>query len=136
MSPLVPDTMTKDERSCLLYAESCAVDGGGLMEGIRMNHEDHEALKRFGELGLLEFHRIPASILGSGAKSSWTHIVTLSPDGWELAAMCRRRRARQRGPHATEALAILAERNVRSEATITGDAVSVEGEARNEGISQ
>lgn len=31
---------TKDSRSMLLYCESCAVDGDGLLVGAKMNAED------------------------------------------------------------------------------------------------
>ena len=101
---MTPDTMTRDERSLLLYLETCAVDQGGLAEGRRMNKEDHEAAKKFAELKLAYLYRVPATILFDDnleqVLRKYTHWVTLTPAGFELAHRLRVRRAGTLGPHA------------------------------------
>ncbi len=105
---MTPETMTKDERSIIVYAESCAVDRGGLMEGVRMNGEDLANLGRFEKAGLLASGRIPSEAL----TATNTHWVELTDAGWALAGLCRRYRARPecRGPHATKAFNALGDR--------------------------
>lgn len=92
MSPaMAAETMTKDEKSCLLYIETCCVDRGGLLEGCRLNAADHAAIGLFKTHGLLtRAGRIPAKLL----KNSSTHYAELSDAGWELAHQLRRWRAR------------------------------------------
>lgn len=97
---LRPEAMTKTERSCLLYLESCAVDGGGLVEAVRMNDEDWVAVARFEKLQMLRVHRIPSELLGVGARQDWTHWAFLLPEGWKVAHACREVRAEQLGPYA------------------------------------
>jgi hypothetical protein len=96
-------TLTKDERSFLLYVETCCVDGGGLLVGVRMNAEDHAAAAKFVEAGLLaSFGRIPSALLGrSGSPQGATHYAELTDAGWLLAHTLRRERAKRRGPYAT-----------------------------------
>lgn len=102
--------LTRDERSCLLYLETRAVDEGGLCEGVRMNAADLEACQRFVADDLLDFSRIPACLLGTGGKSTWTHIVRFKPSGWALAHAARQSRAERLGPHSTEVVAELVQR--------------------------
>jgi hypothetical protein len=105
------DSMTKDERSMLLYAESCAVDGSGLLVGQRMNAADMEALKKFKAAGLLDYGRIPARLITAGVRGiTDTHWVTLTESGWNLAHLLRRKRALQLGPKRREIDQVLAER--------------------------
>lgn len=54
---------TKDSRSMLLYCESCAVDGDGLLVGAKMNAEDIAEAKRMQGAGLIKFGRIPARMM-------------------------------------------------------------------------
>ena len=104
--------LPRDARSALLYAESCCVDYGGLLEGVRMNAEDHEALRQFQAMGLLTFGRIPAALLGTHGftRTNPTHWCRLNPKGWTLAHLCRMIRAEQVGPYATEVFAEVAAR--------------------------
>lgn len=94
--------LTRDERSVLLYAESCMVDQGGLLEGARMNASDFEALNKFQAEGLLIWGRIPGAMLGKHgfSKSSPTHWVRFATEAWALAAELRQRRSLQVGPYA------------------------------------
>lgn len=87
----VIETMTKDEKSCLLYIETCCVDRGGLLEGCRLNAADHVAIGLFKTKGLLSrAGRIPAKMI----ENSDTHYAELSEAGWERAHQLRRWRAR------------------------------------------
>lgn len=85
-----PATLTKAQRSILLYAECCLVDYGGLLEGIRMNEADLDALKEFQEAGLLRFGRVPGRLLGSFIGRSVTHWVAFAPACWDLVSRLRR----------------------------------------------
>lgn len=97
------DAMSRDERSVMLYAESVITDHGGLMEGVRMNSEDHDALKKFADMGLLSYGRIPSILLGTHGftQSKPTHWVAFGPTAWEAAHLLRQRRAQQKGPYAS-----------------------------------
>ncbi len=85
--------LTKNERSILLYAETCVVDFAGLLEGKRMNSDDIEALKKFEAAGILTFGRIPARVLGSMVSRECTHWVEFADAAWTLAHALRRQAA-------------------------------------------
>lgn len=91
-----PQDLTKTERSALLYAETTLVDYGGLMEGKRLNGQDHDALNRLQSAGMLTWGRVPAKLLGSfiGGRDI-THWVSFNDVGWQLAAQVRRERCDQ-----------------------------------------
>ncbi|MCM2546162.1 hypothetical protein [Burkholderia glumae] len=113
MKPAIDiETLTKDERSMMLYAESCCVDYSGLLEACRMNNEDMAALRRFQEAGLLTFGRVPAKLLGQLASYGRkpTHWVTLSESGWNFAWTLRLRRSKQVSPSRKAVDEVLAER--------------------------
>lgn len=99
--------MSRDERSCLLYLETCAVDAGGIVEGVRLNGADHAAIQRFADAGMLQFARVPARMLGTGYRDTWTHIVRFHDAAWVLAHQLRRQRGLRHGPFAEEAIADL-----------------------------
>lgn len=90
------DALTKVERSIILYAETCCVDAGGLLEGERMNADDMTALRKFADAGILTFGRIPARLLESlsGLRLP-THWITFTDEAWQLAQALRRRCAAQ-----------------------------------------
>lgn len=105
---LTTETMTKDQRSCLLYVEACCVDNSGLLEPIRMNSADFDALEMFKEEGLLDFGRCPSKSKAFAAgKMYW---VTLHDKGWSLAHLLRGMRAGNIGPMRKEVDAMIAER--------------------------
>lgn len=97
------EEMSKDARSVLLYAETCAVDHGGLLEGVRMNEADMKALRKMESDRLLRYGRIPARLLGQfPGQRKPTHWVKFYDFAWEVAHELRREfRARQLGPYAT-----------------------------------
>lgn len=107
--------MSRDERSFLLYAETCCVDGGGLLVGERMNADDHDAAKKFIALGLMAFGRIPSELIGGGPRGV-THYAELTDAGWMLAWELRKARASRRGPYAEQVFAhpLTIERNERT----------------------
>lgn len=94
--------LTKDQRSALLYVETCVVDYGGLLEGRRMNTEDHESLRQMQAIGWLTWGRIPSSLLGRHdfTHSTPNHWARLTASGWKVAHACRMIRAEQVGPYA------------------------------------
>lgn len=92
------EDLDKTERSCLCYLETCAVDQSGLVEAVKMNQEDMNAIEKFKAAGFLVFHRIPASMLRHRARRDYTNWVRLTEAGWEMAAKCRRLRAEQITP--------------------------------------
>lgn len=108
-------TMTKDEKSIILYAETCIVDKGSLMEGARMNAADHEALKRFQAAGILTYGRILSCCpTPSHFSSQPTHWVRFTDEAWTLATALRRQRATQLGPYSTAVFAAVDERAARA----------------------
>lgn len=112
---MTPDTMTKDQKSVLLYAETCAVDKGSLLEGVRMNEADHEALRVLQEMGFLKYGRIPYRLIEerpSWFQSNPTHWVKITDAGWALASACRKARSSHLGPYSD---AVFAELNSMEE---------------------
>jgi hypothetical protein len=95
---LTPETITREQASILLYVESCAVEYGGLLEGVRINATDLRALVSLTEAGYLTFGRIPGKLLGSFQRGV-THWCDLTDAGWALAHQMRRARAAR--SHAT-----------------------------------
>lgn len=85
--------MTKDERSLLLYIETCAVDNGGLVHCQKINTEDREILKRWDKDGFVSFSRITFKSLELLVNKHCTDLVRLSEDAWILAHEERRTRA-------------------------------------------
>lgn len=106
-------TLTKVERSIILYAESCSVDYGGLLEGVRMNNDDLTALRKFQDAGLLSFGRIPAKLLRplSDFGRNPTYWITFTDDAWQLASALRRQRAERGSASRAKVDEMLAERD-------------------------
>lgn len=106
-------TFGKQDRNMLLYAESCCVDQGGLLEGARMNAADAASLKLFEKHGLARSGRVPGRLLLGNQTAGKTHWVELTDLGWDLAARFRRFRARPeaRGPIARKVFEALAEKD-------------------------
>lgn len=102
-----PSELTKNQRSILLYCETCLVDKSGLLEGIRMNTDDLADLKIYQDAGILTFGRIPAALLliGNAHNPSATHWVRFTDAAWALAGACRRVRAMQVGTYAKQVFA-------------------------------
>lgn len=87
--------LTKTDKSILLYAESCMVDYGGLLEGQRMNGEDIESLNKLRDAGILDYGRIPGRLMGKlPTERNVSYWVTLTDAGWLMSAQLRRERFR------------------------------------------
>lgn len=80
---LVVTSLSSRERSTLMYVESRVVDGGGVLEPERMNHEDYQNLKVFKAAGILSF-------------DGDLQVTSFTDDAWDLAHDCRRYRAKVR----------------------------------------
>ena len=89
------ETMTKDERSLLLFLETRAVDYGGRVLTVHMNSDDVDIAKRWTKDGFLSFgRRKMEDIEGDVSTPSHraTHLVELSDDAWAIAHEERRAR--------------------------------------------
>jgi hypothetical protein len=88
------ETMTKNERSLLLFFENCSVDKWGKIDVKHMNEEDNKIAEKWNKEGFIEFGRIASKyITGLDAKYSVsTHWCKLSDEAWKLAHAERKAR--------------------------------------------
>jgi hypothetical protein len=84
-----------DERSLLLFFESCAVDRAGRVGSLHMNAEDFAIAERWHAAGFVEFGRLTSRHIRppSGGRAALTHWCHLSDAAWAEAAAERRARA-------------------------------------------
>lgn len=88
--------MNQDERSLLLYLETCLVDHAGKVKSVHMNADDFDITERWEAEEFIEFGRLPSGeIYAAGKKSSHvaTNWVRFSDDAWRLAHAERRARS-------------------------------------------
>ena len=89
--------MNKNEKSILLYLETCLVDQRGRVESQRMNEEDFENIEKFKKENLIDFGRIPFKELEKLNKLSgpriYTHWIKSTDEAWKSAHKFRRERA-------------------------------------------
>ena len=83
------DTLTKDERSLLLFLESRATDQGGRVKTAHMNAADMTIAEGWHREGFVGFGRIASEDLSEFG----THWCSLSDEAWALAAAERKARA-------------------------------------------
>jgi len=83
------DTMTKDERSLLLFLESRAVDNSGRVQTVHMNFDDMKTTERWNKEDFVKYGRIASEDLNKYG----THWCQLSDEAWQLAAAERKARA-------------------------------------------
>lgn len=96
-----PIAQTKDERSLLLFLETCAVDDYGWVRGAHMNAEEFAKAKEWNASGFVKFGRIfmRGDALGrvnrnnGGMRAPRTNWCELSDQAWDEAAAERRARA-------------------------------------------
>jgi hypothetical protein len=81
--------MSRDERSLLLYFETCVVDLAGRVDPRRMNEEDEVIANKWADKGFINYGRI-ASADHNSQGCLW---VEFSADAWSLAHQARRQRA-------------------------------------------
>ena len=80
--------MTRDERSLLLFFETCVVDFTGRVDTRRMNQQDEENAKRWNNDDFIGYGRIVVKDHNSQG-SRW---VEFTDDAWALAHQERRAR--------------------------------------------
>jgi len=73
--------MSRDERSLLIFFETCLVDYCGRVNAQRMNQMDQEIADRWTEEGFIKFGRI-ASDYHNGQGAHW---VEFTGEAWKLA---------------------------------------------------
>ena len=83
------EIMTKDEKSLLLYLETCAVDQTGRIDQRRMNDLDRSIAERWADEGFIKYGRIACHDINS----TLTHWCVLSSEAWMLAGALRQQRA-------------------------------------------
>jgi hypothetical protein len=83
--------MSKDERSLLLYLETCAVDNGGKINIDYMNDIDREIAERWNKSKFIGYGRIKLSDIN--INSNKTHWCYLSDDAFAEAHKLRKERA-------------------------------------------
>jgi hypothetical protein len=82
-------TMDRDERSLILFFETCAVDRKGAVDSRRMNRDDFKIAERWNEEGFIRFGRIK----GTDVTETRSHWVSLTEPAWQAAHLERRARA-------------------------------------------
>lgn len=89
--------MTKDERSQLLFLETCAVDHGGLVDSRHMNTSDFSLTEQWSKDGFISFGRITFSDMEKYSKHSYkaSHWVSFSDEAWNLAHQERKNRSKR-----------------------------------------
>jgi hypothetical protein len=80
--------MTKEEKSLLLFLETCAVDSGGEVDSRHMNADDFKTAEKWKKSGYILFGRI-CSVDISNNKTNW---VELSDCAWSDAHKERKER--------------------------------------------
>ena len=83
------DTLTKDERSLLLFMESRATDQSGRVKTVHMNEADMKIAERWNREGFVKFGRIASEDLSEFG----SHWCFLSDEAWTLAHAERKARA-------------------------------------------
>lgn len=86
-------TMTKDEKSLMLYLETRMVDYAGTIDFVHLNDADIALLGEWEAAGFITQHRLTHASVQLLNKKSTTNIVSLSDAAWELAWECRKERA-------------------------------------------
>jgi len=91
------DEMSKDQKSLLLYFETCLVDSFGRVEGQKMNNLDLKLAEEFAKSNLIEFGRLSFKAIqklrGDPRGHIYTHYVRFTDKAWELAHKFRRERS-------------------------------------------
>jgi hypothetical protein len=90
--------LTKEERSLLLYLESCLVDHHGYINAQRINIDDRATLKAWDEAGYVHYGRLPMWVIQDRYRQSKhteheSHYVRFSEAAWQDAHRERRQRS-------------------------------------------
>ena len=93
------EKMIKDERTLLLYFETCLVDKNGKVNHRRMNSIDFDIAKRWSDEKFITFKRIPyEDIVDRGYHSTNTHQVSFTDEAFTIAHALRKERALRHTP--------------------------------------
>jgi hypothetical protein len=84
-----PETI--EERSLLVYFETCIVDNCGVVDGCRMIDNDFDIAKKWSERGYISFGRI----CSTDVRFARTHWVEFSDKAWTDAHVERKQRAQR-----------------------------------------
>lgn len=99
------ETMNKDERSLLLFFETCAVDHRGKVDARHMNDADLKIAETWNKSKFVQFGRIKfKDITPSVGVSKLTHWCLLSDEAWKLAHEERVARAKRMKQYGEELL--------------------------------
>ena len=83
------ETMTKGERSLLLFLESYAVENSGRIKTVCMNGDDMKTSEQWNKEGFVQFGRVAVEDLSDFG----SHWCFLSEEAWQLASAERKARA-------------------------------------------
>lgn len=89
--------MSRNDKSLLLYLETCAVDYGGLVEARRMNAEDVATMARWNDSGFVLSGRVSSADLRRWENHNRrpTQWCELSEQAWQAAHDERRARCQR-----------------------------------------
>jgi hypothetical protein len=97
----VERTYTREEKSLVLFFETCLVDGMGRVASAHMNAEDLQIAENLAKEGLIEFGRLNFKTVSKFHKPrpsfsrQYTHWVRFTDKAWQLTHQWRRERSEQ-----------------------------------------
>ena len=83
------ETMSKTEKSLLLFFEECAVNHSGKVTCEQMNDADYAIAKRWNQADFISFGRVVAK----DCDKYGTNWCKLSPEAWAIVSVERKARA-------------------------------------------
>jgi|WetSurMetagenome_2_1015567.scaffolds.fasta_scaffold1241529_1 hypothetical protein len=84
------EELTREEKSLLLFLESCATEHAGSLDPRHMNDDDKEIIKKWTNSKFIQYGRIAAAYLNiTTVRCNW---VNLSDEAWDLAHQERKSR--------------------------------------------
>lgn len=83
------NNLSKNEKSLLLFFETCAVDQGGRIKSCHMNNDDFYIAEKWDEEKFISFGRI----CSKDVNEYGSHWCKFSEDAWKLAHEERKARA-------------------------------------------
>lgn len=87
------EKMTKDERTLLLYFETCLVESSGKVNCQRMNEIDYGIAKKWTDEKFISFKRIPHKDVVNLGMQTNTHQVLFTEEAFTIALLLRKERA-------------------------------------------
>ena len=85
---------TDEEKSLLLFLETCVCDQWGIVDTRRMNTDDMEIAKKWNDEGFIWYRRLPAKyIIGAELNQGQTHRAVLPVKTLDIAYQIRKERS-------------------------------------------